>query len=168
MEYVQAVKILKSKGIAARFQILGNRDPEHKRGIQNAVIDEWVQSGLIEYLGTAHDVRPVIAAADCVVLPSYREGTPRALLEAASSGKPMIATDVPGCHQVVRPDYNGFLCNLKDAEDLADKMEKMLTLNDAQLRTFGQNARRLVEQEYDENIVIHKYIHALREVRQAS
>ncbi|MBS1506125.1 MAG: glycosyltransferase family 4 protein [Bacteroidetes bacterium] len=168
LEYIEAIKILKDKGIQARFQILGAKDPEHKRGIKSAMIDEWINEGLIEYLGTTKNVQPYINGADCVVLPSYREGTPRALLEAASCGKPMIATDVPGCHQVVKDNYNGFLCNLKDAEDLAAKMENMLSLDNEQLKQFGINGRALVEREYDENIVIDKYITSINTLRVAS
>jgi glycosyltransferase involved in cell wall biosynthesis len=168
LEYIEAIKILKEKGIQARFQILGAKDPEHKRGIKSDLIDEWINEGLIEYLGTTNNVHPYIANADCVVLPSYREGTPRALLEAASCCKPIIATDVPGCHQVVRDHYNGFLCNLKDAEDLAAKMEDMLSLDNAQLKQFGENGRELVEREYDESIVIDKYINSINTLRVAS
>jgi glycosyltransferase involved in cell wall biosynthesis len=168
LEYIEAIKILKAKGIQARFQILGAKDPEHKRGIKLDVIEEWINHGLIEYLGTTDNVRPHIGNADCVVLPSYREGTPRALLEAASLCKPMIATDVPGCHQIVRDNYNGFLCNLKDAEDLAEKMESMLSLDDEQLQQFGKNGRQLVEREYDESIVIDKYIDSINTLRAAS
>lgn len=167
LEYIEAIKILKDKGVQARFQILGAKDPEHKRGIKSDVIDEWIREGLIEYLGTTKNVHPYISGADCVVLPSYREGTPRALLEAASCSKPMIATDVPGCHQVVKNNYNGFLCNLKDAEDLAAKMENMLSLDNEQLKQFGENGRALVEREYDENIVIDKYINSINTLRVA-
>src|SRR5690606_21975891 len=98
LEYIEAVRKLKNEGIPARFQILGAMDPKHKRGIPKETINEWIQSGTIEYLGTTEDVRKFIHDADCVVLPSYREGTPRTLLEAASSSKPIIATDVPGCN----------------------------------------------------------------------
>jgi glycosyltransferase involved in cell wall biosynthesis len=122
LEYIDAVKKLKGEGLNARFQVLGAIDPEHKRGIKREVIQEWINSGLIEYLGTTKDVRHFIELADCVVLPSYREGTPRTLLEAASSSKPIVATNVPGCNQVVEDKFNGLLCNMKDSADLAAKM----------------------------------------------
>jgi len=168
IEYINAVRKLKDNGIDAHFQVLGAKDPLHKRGIQLDVIQEWIDSGTIEYLGTTNDVRDFISNADCVVLPSYREGTPRTLLEAASSSKPIIATDVPGCNHVVKDDFNGFLCRLKDADDLAEKMKRMAGLADEKLKTFGKNGRAKMEAEYDESLVINKYLAALSDFRQAS
>ncbi|MBK5279248.1 MAG: glycosyltransferase family 4 protein [Bacteroidia bacterium] len=161
LEYIEAVKKLKVQGLNARFQILGAKDPKHKRGIKSKVIDGWIQAGTIEYLGTTDDVRHFIGNADCIVLPSYREGTPRTLLEAASSSKPIIATDVPGCHNVVNHNVNGLLCKLKDVEDLADKMNEMASLDDATLQRFGANGRKKVEQEFNETLVINRYIETL-------
>lgn len=168
LEFIEAVKELKAKGLNARFQILGPKDPEHKRGIQLKTIDEWIRSGVVEYLGTTDDVRQYINNADCVVLASYREGTPRTLLEAASSGKPIVATDVPGCHHVVVDNYNGLLCKLKDSRDLADKMQTMANLDQIVLQQMGANGRKKMELEYGEDIVIKKYIAAILPFRNAS
>lgn len=168
LEYVEAVKKLRSEGVDAHFQVLGAMDPLHKRGIKVDLIAEWINTGIIEYLGTTNDVRSFIQNADCVVLPSYREGTPRTLLEAASSCKPIIATDVPGCNNVVTHDYNGFLCKLKDADDLAAKMKAMATLPEEKLKEFGTNGRTKMEAEYDESLVINKYLAVLTELKQAS
>jgi glycosyltransferase involved in cell wall biosynthesis len=168
LEYVDAVKKLKAEGFDAKFQILGAKDPQHKRGIKLEVIDEWIQSNTVEYLGTTTDVRTHIAKADCIVLPSYREGTPRTLLEAASSSKPIIATDVPGCNNVVVNNFNGLLCKLKDADDLALKMREISTYDDSLLKKFGKNGRTKMEAEYDESLVINKYLHALKEIKKAS
>ena len=167
LEYIEAVKSLKRKGVNARFQLLGAKDPEHKRGIQLPVIDEWIQSNTIEYLGTTDDVRKFIQKADCIVLPSYREGTPRTLLEAASSSKPIVATDVPGCHNVVIDNYNGLLCKLKDVDDLALKMEQMILLDDNTIKKFGENGRKKIEFEFDENLVISKYLQEILSVQKA-
>jgi len=168
LEYVEAVKRLKGEGVDAHFQILGAKDPKHKRGIPLRTIAKWIDERTIEYLGTVEDVQPFIKAADCVVLPSYREGTPHTLLEAASCAKPIVTTDVPGCHQVVENGHNGLLCKLRDAEDLADKMKQMSSLNDDVLREFGQNGRRKMEREFDESIVIDKYLKAITEFQKAS
>lgn len=165
LEYVDAVKKLRSEGLDARFQVLGAIDPEHKRGIKREVIQEWINSGIIEYLGTTKDVRHFIELADCVVLPSYREGTPRTLLEAASSSKPIVATNVPGCNQVVEDKINGLLCNIKDSDDLAAKMRAMANFDDDTLRAMGANGRKKMEAEYDEAIVIDKYLHTLSELK---
>lgn len=168
MEYIEAVRQLKANGINANFQVLGAMDPEHKRGIKVRVIQEWINSGTIEYLGTTNDVRNFIDKADCIVLPSYREGTPRTLLEAASSAKPIIATDVPGCNNVVVNDFNGLLCRIKDSADLAEKMALMVGFEDEKLKVFGRNGRAKMELEYDESLVIKKYLDALAELKKAS
>lgn len=168
LEYIEAVKQLKADGIEARFQLLGAKDPQHKRGIQENVIQEWIDSDTVEYLGTTDDVRTFISGADCIVLPSYREGTPRTLLEAASSAKPIIATNVPGCNNVVIDQFNGLLCRLKDSDDLAAKMRTMSTLTDERLEELGANGRARVEAHYDEALVIEKYLEALDHFKKAS
>jgi glycosyltransferase involved in cell wall biosynthesis len=148
LEYISAVEKLQREGVNARFQILGAIDVEHARGIKAELIQKWVDEGTIEYLGTTDDVRSFIALADCIVLPSYREGTPRTLLEAASSCKPIIATDVPGCNHVVENNVNGLLCKLKDSDDLADKMKSMAQMGDEALHRFGVNGRAKIEAQF--------------------
>lgn len=168
LEYVDAVRRLKAEGIDARFQVLGAKDPKHRRGIPVETIQEWIDDKTIEYLGTTEDVRPYIHAADCVVLPSYREGTPHTLLEAASCAKPIVATDVPGCHQVVKDQYNGMLCRIKDSADLAAKMKAMSRLDDSTLRRLGTNGRNKMEREFSDSVVIQKYLDVIAGFRKAS
>lgn len=165
LEFIDAVKKLKASGLKARFQILGSKDPKHQRGIPLNVIEDWVTSSTIEYLGTTKDVRKFIEQADCIVLPSYREGTPRTLLEASSIAKPIVATDVPGCHNVVDHNFNGLLCKHRDADDLANKMLQMANFDDATLKTLGENGRRKMVEKFDEKIVIGKYLTALADLR---
>ena len=162
LEFVEAIRQLRSEGMDARFQVLGAKDPNHKRGIAASIIDSWISANTIEYLGTTRDVRPFIENADCVVLPSYREGTPRTLLEAASLAKPIITTDVPGCHHVVEHDFNGLLCEVRNAKDLAAKMKQMANSPDERLFAFGRNGRKKMELEFDEARVIQKYREGLR------
>lgn len=168
LDFIEAVKSLQRAGMSARFQILGHLDPEHKRGIKTEVIRDWIDNNVIEYLGTTRDVRKFIQDADCVVLPSYREGTPRTLLEAASSAKPIITTDVPGCNHVVTDNHNGFLCRMKDSADLAAKMSQLAACPDQKLAELGKNGRLKMEAEYDENLVINKYLRALESFKKAS
>ena len=94
--------------------------------------------------------------------------TPLSLIEAASSAKPIIATDVPGCNHVVRNNFNGLLCKLKDANDLAEKMMQMAGLEDEKLKVFGQNGRSRMESEYDESVVINKYLSTLENFKKTS
>ncbi len=161
LEYIEAINLLKAKGVDARFQLLGAKDPSHKRGIPLELIDKWISDGLIEYLGTADDVRPIVNNSDCVVLPSYREGLPRTLLEAASFEKPIVTTNTPGCRHVVKNQLNGYLCEVRDAHDLADKMYKMYHKSDDERTNMGKAGRLLVKEEYDEKIVINKYLHSI-------
>lgn len=161
LEYIDAIKLLKEKGVEADFQILGNKDTEHKRGISEELISDWIDNNIVEYLGSTDDVRPFINQADCVVLPSYREGTPRSLLEAASSAKPIVATNVAGCTNVVKDNVNGLLCKVKDAKDLADKLEEMANLPDNRVEEMGDASRKMVEERFDEKIVIDSYLNTI-------
>ena len=164
LEYIEAIKILRGRGVDAEFKLLGPKDPLHARGIQLDIIDGWIESNSVDYLGKTDDVKPFLAEADCVVLPSYREGTPRSLLEAASVCKPIVATDVPGCREVVVHGHNGLLCNLKDANDLADKMMEMAAYDAERIHQMGENGRQRVLENFDESIVIDKYIGAINEI----
>ena len=161
-EFIEAIKILKSESITANFQILGAREPDHKRGIPLATVDQWIAEGLVDYLGTTDDVRPFIARAHCVLLPSYREGTPKTLLEAASMGRPLITTDVPGCREVVKNGYNGLLCEVKNATNLAGKMRQMMDFDHHVLSDMADNSRKLAEDVFDEQIIINKYYQTIR------
>lgn len=164
LEYVEAVERLKKEGIDAKFQLLGPIDEKHKRGIPNHIIQEWIEKNQVEYLGSTADVKPFIENADCIVLPSYREGTPKSLLEAASMAKPIVATNVPGCNNVVRDGKNGYLCNLKDSSDLARKMKLMFSLEPQSRFEMGEYSRDYVKQKFDENIVIEKYISTINSI----
>ncbi|GAB4395319.1 MAG: glycosyltransferase family 4 protein [Microscillaceae bacterium] len=161
-EYIEAIRICQAQGIQARFCLLGALEADKRLGIPQALLQQWIAEGLIEYLGTTDDVSSVLDKADCVVLPSYREGTPRALLEAASMAKPLITTDIAGCRQTVEDGHNGFLCEVKNGPDLAQKMLAMYQLDDETLKKMGDASRKKVEAEFDEQIVIEKYLSILR------
>lgn len=167
IEYIDAVKYLKEKGVDANFQILGNKDTEHRRGISEEIINSWIDNNFVEYLGSTDDVRPYINKADCIVLPSYREGTPKSLLEAASSAKPIVATNVAGCTNIVRDNVNGMLCNVKDSQDLANKLEAMSELPKKRLIEMGLESRKIVEQRFDEKIVIDSYLNTISSLQKS-
>lgn len=162
-EYVEAAQSVRQAYPHTRFQILGFADVENRTAVPRTEIDRWAAEGVIEYLGHSDDVRPFIAAADCVVLPSYREGLPRILLEAGAMGKPLIATDVPGCRHVVADGENGFLCTVRSAKSLAEAMTRMIELSPPQRRALGASARQRVELNFDEKIVIERYLAAVQE-----
>ncbi len=161
LEYIEAIKILKKGNIDAHFQLLGKIETDKGLGVTEEILQTWIAENLVVYLGTTDDVRPFIQAADCVVLPSYREGTPRTLLEAASMGKPLIATDVAGCRETIIDGKNGFLCHVRNATDLALKMTKMLELSDDKYREMGKQSRLLAVMKFDQKIVVQKYLQTI-------
>ena len=164
-DYVEAAKLLKSRGVSADFCLLGFLDVKNPTAISRDQMDEWVKSGYVTYLGETDDVRPHITAATCVVLPSfYREGVPRTLLEAAAIGRPIITTDAIGCREVVDDGLNGYLCKPRDASDLAEKMERFIALSSEQRAEMGRRGRAKIEREFDEKIVINKYLEVLANV----
>jgi glycosyltransferase involved in cell wall biosynthesis len=165
LEYVEAARLVRLGNTQARFQILGQLDPANPSAIGERELRAWVEEGTIEHLGWSDDVRPAIAAADCVVLPSYREGTPRTLLEAAAMARPVITADVPGCRQVVEHGRTGYLCRVRDPQDLAERMSQMLRLTPAERVGLGAEGRRKMEREYDEALVIDRYLRALQGFR---
>ena len=161
VEFVNAAQLLKESGVKAEFCLLGFLDVQNPAAISIKQMKEWTDQGYVKYIGVSDDVREHIASAGCIVLPSYREGTPRTLLEAAAMGKPIVTTNVVGCKEVVEHGVNGFLCEVKNAEDLALKMKEMLFLAEEQRKLMGQNGRIKMEKEFDEKIVIQKYLKAI-------
>ncbi len=160
-EFVDAVRLLRSRGWSFTARILGARGAENPTAITDNVVDGWVHEGLIEYLGTAIDVRSYLAQTDCVVLPSYREGVPRALLEASAMEVPVVATDVPGCRDVVVDGVTGYLCAARDPTALADAMEHILRLATSDREALGKRGRELIERKFSEPIVIQRYLRLL-------
>jgi len=165
VEFIEAIEQLNNEGINAKFQLLGQIDEKHKRGIPEEMIRSWIEKHQIEYLGTTADVRIHIENADCVVLPSYREGTPKTLLEAASMAKPIVTTNVPGCNNVVKDGKNGLLCKVRDAEDLAMKMKEMHNLSQGERKEMGKKGREYIKNKFDESIVINKYLNSINKIR---
>lgn len=163
-EYVAAAKLLRPTMPGVRFQLLGPLDEQNRTAIARAELDEWVADGSIEYLGPAEDIRPAIAQASAVVLPSYREGMPRSLLEAAAMGRPLVATDVPGCRHLVDEGVTGFLCEAKNAASLANALQKMIHASPAERQAMGETARKRVQAEFSESLVIRAYLDALEQV----
>lgn len=157
-EFVEAARQVRRTIPQARFQLLGFLDVENRTAVPGTTVENWEREGIIEYLGHTDDVRPYMRDSDCVVLPSYREGAPRSLLEAAAMGRPLIATDTTGCRDIVENGVNGWLCKVKDASDLAERMLAFASLPLEERRQMGHNSRLLVETKFDEAIVIRSYI----------
>jgi glycosyltransferase involved in cell wall biosynthesis len=164
-EYVEAARMLRTEFPWARFRLLGFLDVKNPSAITRNQVEAWGKEGLIEYLGEVEDVRGVYAEVNCMVLPSYyREGVPRTLLEGASMGIPIITADSVGCRDTVEDGKTGFLCRPRDAGDLANKMLRMLSLPEEERRRMGQAGREKMIREFDERIVINKYLQVVEEI----
>jgi glycosyltransferase involved in cell wall biosynthesis len=157
LEFAEASKLLKEKYPKVDFKILGDYYEHNSSGITPEQMNTWEEGFGVEYLGRTDNVENFMKYADCVVLPSYREGLSKVLLEASSMGIPIITSDVPGCKDVVVNGETGFLCSVMDVASLALQMEKMLLLSDNRKALMGQNARNRALLFFDENIVINEY-----------
>jgi glycosyltransferase involved in cell wall biosynthesis len=164
-EYVEAARLVKKEFEHVEFQLLGFLDVQNKSRISKHHIDDWENEGLLKYLGYSDEVCNFIAAADCVVLPSYyREGVPRSLLESASMAKPIITTDNVGCRDLVDDGINGYLCKVKNANDLSLKIKKFLLLSSNERSKMGELSRAKVVSEYGEDIIINSYTESLKSI----
>lgn len=146
-EYVQAAKLVKQQYPEAQFDLVGGLDT-NPTSISQAELDQWIAAGTINFLGRLSDVRPAIAECSVYVLPSYREGTPRTVLEAMAMGRAVITTDAPGCRETVVDGDNGFLVPVKDADALAQAMLRFIEQPEL-IAQMGQRSRSIAEEKYD-------------------
>lgn len=157
-ELIEAFKIIKQQFINVELKFIGNYFPDNPSAIMPAQIQQWVDDGIIEYLGMVDSVADVIAGVDCMILPSYREGMPRSLLEASSMGRPIITVDSVGCKDVVEDGVTGYMAKVKDISSLVDAMKDFIELSADKRVEMGLNARHKMEREFDQEIVITKYL----------
>lgn len=165
--FLLIARLLKEKGIAEYIEAAARVKKEHPEAvfrmicwqleggpsvISNAQVESWKQDGLVEIYGEVADVRPLLAEASVYVLPSYREGTPRTVLEAMAIGRAIITTDVPGCRETVEEGVNGYLVPLKDSKKLAEAMKRFI-LEPELIARMGAESRKIAEQKYDVHIV---------------
>jgi glycosyltransferase involved in cell wall biosynthesis len=146
-EFVEAAAAIRRKGVRARFVLAGRHDHDNPTSTTEAQLRAWQAAGTIEYWGNRFDMPQVIARSHIVVLPSYREGFPKVLLEAASSGRPIVTTDVPGCREIVRHGENGLLVPVRDANALAEALMTLIGDRDLRLR-MGARGREIVMNEF--------------------
>ena len=164
-EFVHAAKVIGVQGSGFRgqegqeveFCILGAFYSGNPTAVSEDEMRKWKSEGAVKYLGSSDNVQSEIAKSDCVVLPSYREGLSRVLLEAASMAKPIVASDVPGCQEVVDDGVNGYLCKVRNIESLAHEMKKMLSLSNEERENMGRHGREKMINDFDEKIVNDMY-----------
>ena len=166
LEYVEAARIIRKNHPTVNFEVVG---PYWSQNLKHNTITKedvygWERDGTIIYKGSAEDVRPFIANADCIVLPSWREGTSNILLEASSMEKPCITCDTTGCNEIVDDNVTGYLVEVRNSTDLAAKMQMMLNLSEEERLNMGKKARQRVIKNFDKQIVIDAYLSAIDEV----
>ena len=157
-EYLTTSLILKKKYPNFNFNIVGSMITDSKDCVDKILLEKLINDGVVNYLGYKNDIRDLIIDSDCIVLPSYREGTPKSLLESLALGRPIITSDSVGCKDVVVDNFNGFICKRKNSHSLESAMLKFIKLPYLKRKNMSLFGRKFVENKYDENIVINKYL----------
>ena len=166
-EYVAAARQLRQEGIAAELLLAGDPDPGNPASIPVEQLDRWRQDGDVTLLGHIDDMATLLAQTDIAVLPSYREGTPRSLLEAAACGLPLVTTDAPGCREIVQHEVNGLLVPVKDAPALAAALRRLCQESETRQR-MGHASRAKALAEFDQRIVFEKTLAVYEELSESS
>lgn len=155
LEFVSAAKIIRNSGLQVKFVLVGEPDPGNPASISLEDIKIWVENGLVEWWGHRNDIAEILTESTIACLPSYREGLPKSLLEAAASGLPIVTTDAVGCREVVKDGYNGYLVPIGNSLMLAGAIE-MLIKNFELRKMMGRNSRLMAESEFDSELIINQ------------
>jgi glycosyltransferase involved in cell wall biosynthesis len=162
-EFVEAARLLRHRGVRARFVLLGMVDVHNPAMVPEADLKAWQKEGVVEWVGHREDMPALLARSHVLVLPSYREGLPKVLLEAAACGRPLVATDVPGCREIVRHGENGFLIPPKDPSALADAIATLIA-DPALRQRFGRRGREIAVDEFRVEKVVEETLAVYREL----
>ncbi|MEP0984427.1 glycosyltransferase family 4 protein [Ekhidna sp.] len=166
-EYAEAAKSFKDdKNVD--FTLVGKFDTNHSRSIDEKELKQWITNKWIQYHPHSDNISNLIESHDVIVLPSYREGTPRTLLEGAAHARPLLASDVPGCREVVKDGYNGFLFEPLSPSSLINKMKLFLSLSKDEKKHLANNSRKLVEKNFDEKLIVDAYEDAIHRIIKVS
>jgi|TARA_B110001469_G_C9642849_1_gene323764 glycosyltransferase involved in cell wall biosynthesis len=163
-ELIESAQIIKKEYSNVSFILMGMLGVKNNTSISENEVDKWINDGVIEFIPFQDDIRRFLGDSDVVVLPSYREGTPKTLIEAASMAKPLIATDVPGCREVVKHEVNGFLCEVKNPVSLAAAIKRYIELDDSSKIEMGEKSRELAEEKFDIIKVNNCYINEINKI----
>ncbi len=163
-EYIEAAKILNIDYPNVVFKIVGELGYDNKTAVKKEEIEEWQNFKQFEYLGKSDDMAAIYKDSDVMVLPSYREGLSRSLIEACAMGLPIVTTNVPGCKDVVENNVNGYLCEPKNSFDLTQKIAQLLDASEEKRLVMGANGRRIAEERFDEQLVIQLYHQKIKKI----
>ncbi len=167
LEFINvAKKIKKNKKINVTFTVIGSVDNKNSSSITYSDYLKFKKEKILNFLGQKRNIKKYLYKSDCVVLPSYREGLPRVLLESSAMGVPAVTTNVPGCRDVINDGYNGFLCQAKNEKSLLKAMYRFLNLNYKKRLIMGQNSRKKAETYFNEKIVFERYKKLINQTQQ--
>lgn len=156
-EFTEAARILKQDDVRARFLLVGDPDHTNASSVNESQLEAWREEGIVEILGFRSDIASIFAMSHIVVLPSYGEGIPKVLVEAAACGRPVVTTDIPGCREAIAPDQSGLLVPPRDARALADAIKHLIENADLR-RRMGRTGRRFAERHFAIEDVIAKHL----------
>ncbi|MDQ6994878.1 MAG: glycosyltransferase, partial [Mariprofundaceae bacterium] len=156
-EFVEAIRVLKEKGLKVKACLVGEPDDSNPASISLKQLEAWQQEGVVKWEGHRNDINQVWAKSNIAVLPSYREGLPKTLLEAAACGRAMIATDVPGCRSIVIQDETGVLVPARNVDQLAVAIENLIKAPSLR-HEMGKRARLLVERKFSDTVINHEIL----------
>ena len=163
-EYIEAIKEVKKINNDVVFLLAGQFDHDNPTAIKEEEVQTWENDKLIKYIGKTDDIKEFFRLSDIVVLPSYREGLSRVLIEAASASKPIITTNVAGCKDIVVENENGFLCDVKSASSLKECIEKMINISDEERNKMGTNSNLIAKNKFDKKIVNRIYLNIIKDI----
>lgn len=166
-EFVDAARLLKARGVSARFCIVGTVDPDNPSSVDDFTVKQWENEGVVELWGHRSDMPNVLKSAYLVVLPSYREGLPKILLEAAACGRAVVTTDVPGCRDAITPGITGILVPARNVIALSDALEALIN-DPVRCRDMGDAGRLLAERSFDVQLVVDKHLDIYEELIETS
>lgn len=162
-EYIEASRIVKKKYPNVKFSLLGKAEEEGKLGYAKHEMEKISEREGINWYGIKEDVRPFLEKADVVVLPSYREGMSRALIEALAMETAILTTDVPGCRELANKNQNGLLCKAKDATDLAQKMVEFIEMPNENISNMGRSGRLFIKKSFSDEVIFAAYLNAIKD-----
>jgi glycosyltransferase involved in cell wall biosynthesis len=166
-EFYEAAVLLKHAKLQANFVLVGETDSDNPASISDDLIEKWMHENIVEFWGHRADMQNVLPRASIVVLPSYREGFPKVLIEAAACGRPVITTDVPGCRDAIYNNKTGILVPPRNVKALAGAIKNLILDNDAR-QMMGSEARKMSETRFDEKFVIKKHLHIYNQLLESA
>jgi glycosyltransferase involved in cell wall biosynthesis len=157
LEFVEAAKIIQNSGIQAAFILVGSPDPGNPTSIPISQIQDWAKKDILEFWGHQEDMNKILGQASIIALPSYREGFPKVLIEAAAVGRPVVTTDVAGCRDAIYNGITGVLVPPKDSNALAEEIKKLIVSPET-CHKMGMEGRKMAEDRFDEKITIERHL----------